>query len=95
MHVREHRTNALASECWLILRRSLDDADLVVYLLNALDELTPELLAQMQARHGACQIGLLCQHIEGGFILLPSPRLFCIWGLLPDYVAGLSAWRRR
>jgi SRSO17 transposase len=62
LRVREYRTDTLGLECWLILQRSLDGAELIAYLSNAPDELTVELLEQAQALHGARKIDLLGQH---------------------------------
>jgi SRSO17 transposase len=62
MRIRENRINTLGSECWLILRHNLDGAELVAALSNAPVDLTPELLEQVHALHGAHQHDLLDQH---------------------------------
>jgi SRSO17 transposase len=62
IRVREYHIDTLGMECWLILQRSLDGAELVAYRSNAPDEHLPELLEQVRALNNVHSITLLGQH---------------------------------
>jgi SRSO17 transposase len=68
MRVRDYRTGTLGTECWLLLRRKIDGTDVVAYLSNVPDALTPELLEQVQARQGARPNNRLAQHNAIGLV---------------------------